>query len=79
MYPNGVGGSKGHISVFLCIQDTAALPLGWKIYTDLKFFILDRKRDKYSIFQGCVCVFLVNWIWFRKSSLVLLILFFFVI
>ncbi|XP_019152441.1 PREDICTED: uncharacterized protein LOC109149236 [Ipomoea nil] len=51
MYPNGVGDSKGHISVFLCIKDTDALPLGWKIYADLKFFIFDKKHDKYSVFQ----------------------------
>ncbi|XP_031120533.1 uncharacterized protein LOC116023671 [Ipomoea triloba] len=48
-YPNGVGDSKGHISVFLCIHDTAALPLGWKTYPDLKFFIFDKKHDKYSV------------------------------
>ncbi|XP_019152445.1 PREDICTED: uncharacterized protein LOC109149239 [Ipomoea nil] len=31
MYPNGVGLNKGHISVFLCIQNTSALPLGDKV------------------------------------------------
>ncbi|XP_019152444.1 PREDICTED: uncharacterized protein LOC109149238 [Ipomoea nil] len=51
MYPNGVRDSKGHISVFLRIQDTTALPLGWEIYTNLKFFLYDKKHDRYTIFQ----------------------------
>ncbi|VFQ62500.1 unnamed protein product [Cuscuta campestris] len=53
VYPNGgvYRGSKGNTSVFLSIEDTDALPLGWEVYADLKFFLFDQRRDKYLVFQ----------------------------
>ncbi|VFQ70549.1 unnamed protein product [Cuscuta campestris] len=53
VYPNGdvYRGSKGNISVFLSIEDTDALPLGWEVYADLKFILFDQRRDKYLVFQ----------------------------
>nr|GMC52140.1 MATH domain and coiled-coil domain-containing protein At3g58400-like [Ipomoea batatas] len=54
VYPNGdeKTDSIGHISVSVCIEDTAALPKSWAKYADLKFFIYDQVRKKYSIFQA---------------------------
>lgn len=54
IYPDGDKNknSIGHVSVLLGIEDTAALPKGWEIYTDIKFFIFDQLSHKYSIFQG---------------------------
>ncbi|XP_019152446.1 PREDICTED: uncharacterized protein LOC109149240 [Ipomoea nil] len=53
VYPNGdeKSNSTGHISVSVCIEDTAALPKSWAKYADLKFFIHDQVRQKYSVFQ----------------------------
>lgn len=61
VYPNGDenGISTKHISVLLRVEDTDALPKGWEIFTDIKFFLFDQVRDKYSVFQGiligCFC------------------------
>ncbi|XP_031120526.1 uncharacterized protein LOC116023665 [Ipomoea triloba] len=53
IYPDGdeKTDSKGHISVSVCIEDTATLPKIWAKYAELKFFIYDQARKKYSIFQ----------------------------
>nr|GMC55955.1 MATH domain and coiled-coil domain-containing protein At3g58400-like [Ipomoea batatas] len=53
VYPNGdvKTNSIGHISMSVCIEDAAALPKDWAKYADLKFFIYDQVRQKYSVFQ----------------------------
>ncbi|XP_031120532.1 probable inactive serine/threonine-protein kinase fnkC [Ipomoea triloba] len=53
VYPSGdlKTNSMGHISVLVCIEDTTSLPKSWAKYADLKFFIYDQVRQKYSIFQ----------------------------
>nr|GMC47769.1 MATH domain and coiled-coil domain-containing protein At3g58270 isoform X1 [Ipomoea batatas] len=53
VYPNGdeKTDSKGHISVSVCIEDKDALLKSWAKYADLKFFIYDQVRQKYSVFQ----------------------------
>ncbi|XP_060210323.1 ubiquitin C-terminal hydrolase 13-like [Lycium barbarum] len=49
LYPNGdqERGGKGHISLYLAITNTEALPLGWEVNVSFKFLLFDQARDKY--------------------------------
>lgn len=56
LYPNGNGrsGGRGHISLYLAIEKTDSLPLGWEAYVTYKMFVFDHNKDKYLTIQG-VC------------------------
>lgn len=53
LYPNGdlKRNGKGFISLYLRIEETDALPLGWEINVSCTFFVLDHIREKYLTMQ----------------------------
>ncbi|KAL8101545.1 hypothetical protein AgCh_033447 [Apium graveolens] len=53
LYPNGNGrrGGGGHISLYLAIEKTESLPLGWEAYVTYKMFVFDHNKDKYLTIQ----------------------------
>lgn len=53
LYPNGNGkrGGGGHISLYLAIEKTDSLPLGWEAYVTYKMFVFDHNKDKYLTIQ----------------------------
>ncbi|XP_016557150.2 uncharacterized protein LOC107856690 isoform X1 [Capsicum annuum] len=53
LYPTGdeEKGGKGHISLYLAITNTQALPLGWEVNASFKFFVFDQYRGKYLTIQ----------------------------
>ena len=44
---------EGYISLYVSIEDTSALQLGWEIDANVRFFVYDQIRDEYLMFQGC--------------------------
>ncbi|KAL3497995.1 hypothetical protein ACH5RR_040727 [Cinchona calisaya] len=54
LYPNGdpKRDGKGYMSIYASIEETSALPRGWEINANIKFFVYDQIRDEYLIFQG---------------------------
>ncbi|XP_063942309.1 MATH domain and coiled-coil domain-containing protein At3g58210-like [Daucus carota subsp. sativus] len=53
LYPNGNArrGGGGHISLYLVIEETDSLPLGWEAYVTYKMFVFDRNKDQYLTIQ----------------------------
>ncbi|XP_074348906.1 uncharacterized protein LOC141687507 isoform X2 [Apium graveolens] len=53
LYPNGNAkrGGGGHISLYLAIEKTDTLPLGWEAYVTYRMFVYDHNMDKYLTFQ----------------------------
>ncbi|KAM7482406.1 hypothetical protein LguiB_006989 [Lonicera macranthoides] len=53
LYPNGNKKRNGenHISLYLAISDTTALPQGWEVNAQFKLFVYDRILDKYLTIQ----------------------------
>ncbi|KAF5463987.1 hypothetical protein F2P56_014105 [Juglans regia] len=49
--PDRNGEEKGHISLYLAIEDTDELSHGWEVNTYIKFFVFDQIRDKYLCIQ----------------------------
>ncbi|KAI8532620.1 hypothetical protein RHMOL_Rhmol11G0227400 [Rhododendron molle] len=41
-----------HISLYLAIADTEALPPGWEVNVSFKLFLFDHIRDRYLTIQG---------------------------
>ncbi|XP_071918706.1 MATH domain and coiled-coil domain-containing protein At3g58210-like [Coffea arabica] len=56
LYPNGdqKRNAKGFISLYLRIEETNALPVGWEINLNCTFFVLDQIQEKYLTIQD-VC------------------------
>ncbi|XP_071918547.1 uncharacterized protein [Coffea arabica] len=42
---------EGYISLYVSIEDTSALQLGWEIDANVRFFVYDQIRDEYLMFQ----------------------------
>lgn len=57
LYPNGNArrGGGGHISLYLAIEKTDSLPLGWEANVTYKMFVFDHNKDRYLTIQG-VCI-----------------------
>lgn len=55
LYPNGnkTKSVYDHISLYLRLADTSALRHGWELSAFCRLFLLDQKRIKYLVFQGC--------------------------
>lgn len=53
LFPNGNAekGVEGHISLYLAIEKTDYLPLGWEACVTCKLFVFDHKKDKYLTIQ----------------------------
>ncbi|XP_059664583.1 MATH domain and coiled-coil domain-containing protein At3g58250-like [Cornus florida] len=53
LYPSGdkERNGKGHISLYLVIAETNALPIGWEVNVNFKLFVLDQIQDKYMTIQ----------------------------
>ena len=54
IYPKGntKRGIEGHISLYLVIDKTESLPLGWEAYATYKIFLYDHNKDKYLTIQS---------------------------
>ncbi|XP_043705179.1 ubiquitin C-terminal hydrolase 12-like [Telopea speciosissima] len=52
LYPNGNDKGKGsHLSLYLKIEDTTSLPLGWEVQVVFRFFAFDQIRGQYLMFE----------------------------
>ncbi|XAR52938.1 Ubiquitinyl hydrolase 1 [Bertholletia excelsa] len=53
LHPNGNKRRKvvDHVSLYLAITETEALPLGWKVNATFKFFVFDHIGNKYLTIQ----------------------------
>uniref|UniRef100_A0A166FT41 MATH domain-containing protein n=1 Tax=Daucus carota subsp. sativus TaxID=79200 RepID=A0A166FT41_DAUCS len=53
LYPNGNArrGGGGHISLYLAIEKTDSLPLGWEANVTYKMFVFDHNKDRYLTIQ----------------------------
>ncbi|XAR67431.1 Ubiquitinyl hydrolase 1 [Bertholletia excelsa] len=53
LYPNGNKKRevKDHVSLYLAIAETKALPLGWEVNAICKFFVFDHIQNKYLTIQ----------------------------